>query len=601
MSKPTHTRPKTKDHFNIVKVREYPDIDDLSNKVRFNPSHGDIRLGNDRMVLLHTFSYAEQRREIIDALGLDKARELFTRIGYNQGVAEAKIGRNIRPHDILADSLSLGPQFRAIKGFTAVEPVRLEFNVEQGYMYFEVIWHDSVESESHLKHFAVGTTNACWGEVGAAAGYCSAFMGRPILVREVECRALGHSRCLAIGKPLEEWDDPEFDLKYLKFGAFANPSSHKRARKRERNTIVKAVPPKITTNQSKKSIVGVSPGFTTAMHMLHKVSKSDTAVLFTGESGVGKEVFARTLYSISSRSTKPYIAINCAAIPEELIESELFGVEKGAYTGAITSRPGRFERADSGTLFLDEISSLSFSAQGKLLRVLQEKELERVGDTKVRDIDVRVIVASNKDLRKEVELGNFRDDLFYRINIFPINIPPLRERRGDIPLLMSTFLGEIMLRHKKQITGFTERAVDALLRYSWPGNIRELENMIERAVILAPDSGAIEAQHLFSGGEEFSGALLTPDNKGSLVDLPDIVSPNRENNSSEATPEIGDWNKMAKAALAQNRLPLDDLLTEIGDAIVEEAVSLTDGNMSAAGRMLNLSYGQVAYRLRKPD
>src|SRR5262249_24988385 len=214
---------------------------------------------------------------------------------------------------------------------------------------------------------------------------------------------------------------------------------------------------------------------------------------------------------------KPFVALSCAAIPETLIESELFGVERGAYTGAIQSRPGRFERADGGTLFLDEVGTLSAAAQGKLLRALQEGELERLGDTHTRRVDVRLMAATNVDLRDEVRAGRFREDLFFRLNVFPIRITPLRERRDDIPLLMTHFLAKFNRLHGRRLTGFTQRAVDAMLSYDWPGNVREVENVIERGVILAADSSAIDAPHLFTSGEKLGDRQFSLDRDGRLV------------------------------------------------------------------------------------
>jgi two-component system response regulator HydG len=196
----------------------------------------------------------------------------------------------------------------------------------------------------------------------------------------------------------------------------------------------------------------------------------------------------------------PLIAVNCAALPEQLIESELFGVEKGAFTGAQQSRPGRFERAHGGTLFLDEIGELSASAQVKLLRVLQEGELERIGDTRTRKVDVRVVAATNVDLKQAVEEGRFRRDLYYRLNVYPVTIPPLRDRKEDIALLAQRFLEKYLVRHSKKVLGITDQAMHALKQYSWPGNVRELENVIERGVILAPAGGRIDLADLFPLG-----------------------------------------------------------------------------------------------------
>ncbi|MGD7314646.1 sigma-54 interaction domain-containing protein, partial [Ralstonia pseudosolanacearum] len=256
------------------------------------------------------------------------------------------------------------------------------------------------------------------------------------------------------------------------------------------------------------ALVGASSAFNAACHLLRRVAPTDATVLFTGESGVGKERFARMLHQISRRHDKPFIAINCAAIPETLVEAELFGVERGAYTGATHSRAGRFELAHEGTLFLDEIGTLSLVAQGKLLRALQEGEFERVGSSRSLKVDTRVVAATNEDLPQAVRAGRFRQDLFFRLNVFPIHLPPLRERRDDIPLLMSHFLKSYAHKHGLAVRGFSPRAIKALLNYSFPGNIRELQNLVERGVILA-QAELVDLPHMFISGETLDQEVLS--------------------------------------------------------------------------------------------
>jgi transcriptional regulator with GAF, ATPase, and Fis domain len=342
--------------------------------------------------------------------------------------------------------------------------------------------------------------------------------------------------------------------------------------------------------------VGISPGFNAVLHLLKKVAPTQATVLFLGESGVGKEVFARMLHRWSSRHAKPFVALNCAAIPENLIESELFGVERGAFTGASHSRPGRFERADGGTLFLDEIGTLSFGAQSKLLRVLQEGEVERVGDSSTRKINVRVIAATNVDLREEVKAGNFREDLFFRLNVFPIRILPLRERREDIPLLMAHFLARFNHRHERHLTGFTQRAVDAMLSYDWPGNIRELENIIERGVILASDGDAIDAPQLFSCGEQFSDQRYAINNEGKLVSVnPEslIVVPAQQDEVDRVTRRVNDL-LIGGSDPSSDNVSLDEIET----MLLRRAIDAARGNVSAAARSLGITRPQMLYRLK---
>jgi transcriptional regulator with GAF, ATPase, and Fis domain len=294
---------------------------------------------------------------------------------------------------------------------------------------------------------------------------------------------------------------------------------------------------------------------------------------------VGKERFARMLHRIGPRAARPFVAVNCAAIPETLMESELFGVERGAYTGASASRPGRFERADGGTLFLDEIGTLSPSAQGKLLRALQEGEVERVGGTRSIAVDVRVVAATNVDLREAVRKGAFREDLFFRLNVFPIHLPPLRERRDDVPLLMSHFLKHYAAKHARPVAGFSQPAVKALLNYAFPGNIRELQNLVERAVIVAPEGGLIEVHHLFNSGETLGAGGLSVRLQG----------------------ERGVLSGSAAAAAAPP--PMQPVtrgtLHEVEEALMRQALAQARGNISAAARLLGITRPQLAYRMKK--
>ncbi len=251
----------------------------------------------------------------------------------------------------------------------------------------------------------------------------------------------------------------------------------------------------LKTKHKFDQIIGSSEGIRHVLDMIERVADSESTVLVTGESGTGKELVARAIHTSSSRSTGPFIPINCGAIPAELLESELFGHVKGAFTGAISNRVGRFELADGGTLFLDEIGDLEPTLQVKILRALQERCFEPVGSTKTVQVNVRVIAATNIDLERAVEQGKFREDLFYRLNVIPIHIPALRERRSDIPLLLSHFLDLYGRSKGRVLSGFSNESLDCLANYAWPGNIRELENLVERLTILK-GSGVVEVLDL---------------------------------------------------------------------------------------------------------
>ncbi len=248
-----------------------------------------------------------------------------------------------------------------------------------------------------------------------------------------------------------------------------------------------------------RDLIGESPAMKALRAMLRKVAPTEATVLIQGENGTGKELIAHEIYHASSRSQAPYIKVNCAAVSENLIESEFFGHEKGSFTGATERREGRFELADGGTLLLDEISEISPKLQAKLLRVLQEREFERVGGSKTIKVDVRVLATTNRDLRKAVAAGEFREDLYYRLNVFPLQVPPLRERQADIPRLAAHFLERFARKHRITIPGFAREAECLLLAHPWPGNVRELQNTIERAVILTEAGTPLQSAALGLG------------------------------------------------------------------------------------------------------
>jgi formate hydrogenlyase transcriptional activator len=243
----------------------------------------------------------------------------------------------------------------------------------------------------------------------------------------------------------------------------------------------------ISYNRRFEQLIGNSPALEAVLEQVERVAPTDSTVIIQGETGTGKELIAHAIHNLSSRCGRPFIRLNCAAIPLDLLESELFGHEKGAFTGAIAQKIGRFELADKGTLFLDEVGDIPPALQPKLLRVLQEQEFERLGSTRTHQVDVRLVAATNRDLTEMVNRGEFRSDLYYRLNVFPVVLPPLRERREDIPVLVTHFVETLGRRMGREIEHIPAETMSALSSYQWPGNIRELQNLIERAVILSND------------------------------------------------------------------------------------------------------------------
>ncbi|MDN5379103.1 sigma-54-dependent Fis family transcriptional regulator [Thermodesulfobacterium sp.] len=312
-----------------------------------------------------------------------------------------------------------------------------------------------------------------------------------------------------------------------------------------------------------------------------KVAPSNSTVLILGESGTGKEVLAKYIH-FNSKRQGPFVAINCAAIPEELLEAELFGYEKGAFTGAIKTKPGKFEIANKGTLFLDEIGDLSAKLQAKLLRVLQERQVERLGGEQPIKVDVRIIAATNKDLEKEVEAGRFREDLFYRLNVIPIKIPPLRKRKEDIVLLANFFLKKVCEREGVPLKRLSEKTVQRLLDYRWPGNVRELENLVERLVILT-DKEIIEPEDL---SYPFGSSLTSGESE--VVRTPVCLSPISSNQEGLALPD-----------LTEEGIDLTSLIKEIEVFYLKKALEKASGVKTKAAKLLKLNRTTFIEKLKK--
>ena len=545
--------------------------DDLRARVHFCADTGQIWLHEHRMLLVHAEAQASLRKELIDTLGRERAQGLLTRMGYASGVRDAELARTRAQNSSDIEAFMTGPQLHTLEGIVRVTPVKLELDRVTGKFYGEFLWENSWEGQWHRHYYGIHSDPVCWTQIGYACGYTSAFMGRTILYKEVECTGAGHNNCRIVGKPVEEWEDAAEQMRFFTPESIADQLFDLQTQVAQlRSTIGEK-------EQLPADMVGNSPGFRAAYGLLKQAASSQITVLLLGETGVGKELFARCLHESGPRRERPFVAINCAAIPHELVEAELFGVEKGAYTGALVSRHGRFERADGGSLFLDEIGDLPLPAQSKLLRVLQEGEIERLGDQRTRKVNVRVIAAANGDLHRLVKEGKFRSDLYYRLNAYQIEIPPLRERKEDISPLAKGFLQKYSAIHGKKLRGFTDKAKRALLTCTWPGNIRELQNMVERGVILAPGGTRIEVNHLFSPCADEHAREFSLDRDGGL--------------------EANWWatGKDLCEAVFNGVMTLDQL--EV--MLLETAIDKARGNLSSAARMLGLTRPQFAYRLRR--
>jgi two-component system, NtrC family, response regulator HydG len=317
----------------------------------------------------------------------------------------------------------------------------------------------------------------------------------------------------------------------------------------DRQTLVlenQALRAELEGSRRDRSIIGNSIAIRQTLDLVSQVAPSSATVLLTGESGTGKELVARALHRGSQREKRPFIAVNCAALPETLLEAELFGHEKGAFTGATSQRQGRFELADKGTLFLDEIGETTPQLQVKLLRALQEGEFERVGGSRSVKVDVRVVAATNADMREEVSAGRFREDLFYRLNVIHVDLPPLRDRQDDVPLLAHHFLRKYAEKNNKEIGGITKAAIDRMMTWDWPGNVRELENAIERAVVLC---------------------------RGDAIDV------------DELPPHI----RQGKAEARVLNVPIGTPLADIEEMVIRETLAVTKGDKRLAAQLLGIA------------
>ena len=544
-----------------------PPMQDLRELLRFEANEGRIWLGEERMILLGSSEMRALRRELIETLGIERARSALMRMGFSAGQTDADTAKRLRPDGSLHDIFAVGPQAHMITGQVKVTPVVLELDEYSRSFRGVFEWHNSFEAEIFLAEFGTSIDPVCWVQTGYAAGYTTRFTGRQALFRELSCAGCGDDKCLLEGRFAEDWPDAEELQRFYEPSRIADQLMSLQTQVVSLRDTVSEVP-------GFGDMVGCSEGFLNARDLLAKAADTNVSILLLGETGVGKDMFAKAVHKASSRSDKPFVAINCSAIPKDLIEAELFGVEKGAYTGAETSRSGRFERADGGTLFLDEVGELSLHAQATLLRVLQEGDVERLGGQESRRVDVRIIAATNKDLMSAVRDGKFRSDLFYRLNTYTVTVPPLRNRHEDIPDLVDHFVRRYAATHGKGVMKVSDRALAMIRSYDWPGNVRELANVVERGVILAGSEQTISFAHLFphiaqaSKAESASGASQAG-TRGSAVEIADAVL--NEN--------VG--------------------LQSFEDTLIARALERSGGNVSRAARLLGISRATLDYRLKR--
>ena len=457
--------------------------DDLDHKelLELDPEGGVIRFAGQRALLLDAVAMGLLRKYLIENFGMTAARTVLTQFGFAHGYRMAEAMKSAFKWETDEDWRRAGARIHTLEGL-----FRVEAGSEGPLSKRGVMLAASYEAEQHLLHSGRSDVAVCWTISGLTSGYISRSSGKEIYVLEDRCMGKGDSACHMLGRTREEWGDERaeelgfFDAKRLEEclevslqRVTETLKATERKLREHRRALVRVAP----DVAEPLGIVAQSSAMRQVVDLARRVAKVDSTVLITGESGSGKERIARLVHDESTRAAGPFIAVNCGAIAETLLESELFGHVRGAFTGATQDRPGLFEAANGGTLLLDEVGEVSPGMQVKLLRTLQEREVRRV--------DVRVLAATNRDLAHGVAGGAFRQDLYYRLKVVELHVPPLRERRDDVLPLSRVLLADAATRMSRKITGLAPSAADQLLRYEWPGNVRELENAMERAVALA--------------------------------------------------------------------------------------------------------------------
>ena len=462
-------------------------VEELDQKelLELDPEGGLIRFAGQRALVFDAVALGLLRKELIDRFGVRVAQGILTRFGYVHGRRMAEAMRFQFKWDSEEDWRRAGSRIYALQGLFMLEPGKpVPLGPEGG------TWHVSYESEQHILHLGRADHPVCWTLCGLASGYLSFATGKEMYALEDRCMGKGDTACHVILKPAAEWGKDVADQlssyksqtidAVLKEVADKLKRTERKLQERTRKLAQVAKIPKDPLD-----MVARSPEMRRVMDLARTIAKVDSTVLIIGESGTGKERIAHFVHDHSEWADGPFIGVNCGAISESLLESELFGHAKGAFTGATADRPGLFEAANGGTLFLDEVGEIPLSMQVKLLRVLQEREVRRVGENRNRPIRVRIVTATNKDLTVELAGKRFRQDLYYRLKVMELPVPPLRQRREDILPLAHLLLAESALQMKRPVEGLSGPAADLLVGYAWPGNVRELANVMERAVAVA--------------------------------------------------------------------------------------------------------------------
>jgi DNA-binding NtrC family response regulator len=466
----------------------------------FEPSEGVIRFHEQRMVIQGAAAMGLLRRELIATLGAETARRLLLRFGYADGYHDAvSLREHVAGGDPL-DGIRAGLRLHQLEGIVHAEARRLAYDARRGVFEAEIEWRNSYEAEQHLLHHGQSAVPVCWTLLGYVSGFASACLGHDVYFRERSCVGQRHARCTLEGRSAVAWGEDLPTLRDEFRGAdlraeverlreAVSRQARELARRQRmlarRERGLEALRERALRHATSRRFVVRSAAMHDVLETALRVAPLDTTILITGESGTGKEFVADMIHEQSRRAVRTMVTVNCGALTETLLESELFGHVRGAFTGAVRDKVGLFEQASGSTLFLDEVGDMPLALQVKLLRALQQGEVRRVGAERPVHVDVRVIAATNRDLRADVQAGRFREDLFFRLAGFEIRVPPLRERREEIPVLAYQFLRRAARTTGKPVQAISAEAMERLVGHPWPGNVRELEHAVERAVILA--------------------------------------------------------------------------------------------------------------------
>ena len=520
-----------------------PTLNDLAGALQFALGDGRIWLNDNRMVLMQTEALGALQAQMISDMGMDHTRAQCMRIGWAEGVKLAELIKSRFAQEDLTAALAAGPRLHTLEGYAKVVTKRFEFDASKKTYHGEFYWIDSVEGTQHVQNFGVCDCPVCWMQVGVPSGYSSTLLGFPVIFREIECVGQGAPRCLVVGRHVAGWDD---DIPELSIFGLSRPGARKSA---PWNPTSALLPGPAAPTRHEDVIIGTSMAIQRTKRLLEKAAPFGESVMLLGEPGTGKDFFARHLHLQGATPKGPFVAVNCGALQDgsPTAQEEFFGAD------------GLLSRARGGTLFLNDLQAMGSSHQAKLAAYLHDRATRRP--------EFRVIAATGTSPMDAMARGQFRADLHNLLSVLPIEVPSLRERRDDIPLLVSHFLTMHRKRHGKVVQGLSGAAFDVLLRYDYPGNVRELSNLIERGLIFAEAGAFIEISHMFSALEK----------------LPELA-------------------RNTKPHVAAGAGPAQDgksTLEAVEIDVLRSALIAADWNVSEAARKLGISRPKLDYRIRK--